>query len=317
MATNDRPREARALQRDRATYERLMWPPLSGRQVDVFMSWWRENLVFGGAWFVASWPSPRGAIPIVRRFLAQPSRTYIAPGMWQWTATCETRGLGELPQAFGPLIQLRFAEGFLDEGSARAVWNADGTPTYVSTTDFIDPPSALYVPLNSARLITPYDDGIALAGDDFTIEFWVRPISAPLDGRDWLGITGADGLTSAWSFYTGLVGGDHPNEMAFFWVDEDEVEHVIVSSIVVSPDAWVHFAATRRQDRISLWQDGVEVAFATGFAGAINQPANSQLTIGKNPASDDSVGKVAYWDMVRVFRGRAIYTAPFTPPTRF
>lgn len=281
------------------------------------MSWWRNNLVFGGAWFVADWPTPRGSVPVVRKFLTQPSRTYIAPGLWRWSAVCETRGLGEIPQAFGPLIQLRFTDGFSDEGSARAAWSADGTPAEVSTDDYIDAPSSLYLPSDTARIVTPYDASVALVSDDFTIEFWVHPISGSVGGRDWLGITDAAGFTSAWAFYTGLDGGLHPQRMSFFWHDSLDAETFISASIVTPGDTWTHFAATRKADRISLWQNGEEVAYATGFTGSIAEPAASFLTIGKNPTSGDSVGKRGYYDLVRIFRGRAIYTHPFTPPTHF
>lgn len=324
MGTPERPREARALQRDRGATETATWPPLTTAQFETLMDWWRGNLVFGGAWFAATWPSPQGRVALVRKFIQQPRRTFMAGGFWRVTAMLEVRGVGELPQLLGPLILLRFngdqgSTFFRDEGSAEAVWTTDGTSAYLSTAQFIDGRSSLYLNGDGTRIATPYNAGVALTDGDFTIEFWVRPDSNPLDGRTWLGITNPGNFTAAWQFYTGLVGGAHPRKMSFFWKDSDEVESFVASSVDLSPTVWTHIAATRRADRVSLWQDGVEVAFMTGFTGSIADPspANSMLTIGKIATNTENPGKIGHIDMVRVFRGLALYTHEFTPPRSF
>lgn len=324
LSDPQRPRDARALQRDRGATEQATWPPLTTAQFETLMDWWRGNLQFGGAWFVATWPTPQGAVPIVRKFTQQPRRTFIAGGYWRVTATLEVRGVGELPELFGPLVLMRFNDDdhstvFRDEGSAGAVWVTDGTAAYVSTDQHVDGLSSLYLGSDSARIATPYNAGVALTNGDFTIEFWVRPDSSPLDGRTWFGITDPGNFTAAWLFYTGLTGGGFPSKMAFYWKPDADTEHHIASGSVLPAAAWTHIAATRKRDRVSLWQNGVEVAFETGFTGSIADPSplNSMLTIGKIATNGENAGKTGHFDMVRIFRGLALYTGPFTPPTHF
>jgi hypothetical protein len=92
LSQADRPRDARAFQRDRLDYERITWPTLSAVQVEALMSWWEEDLVFGGAWFTARWPLPRGFVEAVRKFREQPKREYAGRGFWRASAVCEVRG---------------------------------------------------------------------------------------------------------------------------------------------------------------------------------------------------------------------------------
>jgi len=297
---------------------------LTTAQFETLMEWWRGNLEYGGAWFVATWPTPQGAVPIVRKFTQQPRRTFLAGGFWRVTAALEVRGVGEFPEAFGPLVLMRFngddhTTVFHDEGSASARWTTDGTVAYLSTSQFVDGASSLYLTDDEARLATPYNAGVALGDEDFTIEFWVRPDNNPLDGRTWFGITDSESATAAWLFYTGLAGGGHGDEMAFFWKTSLGVEHSIISDTILGSMAWTHFAATRKNDRVSLWQNGVEVAFETGFSGSIADPspADSMMTIGKIATDTAHLGNAAHYDMVRVFRGLAFYTHPFTPPESF
>lgn len=97
LSDANRPRDARALQTDRLAYERLTWPPLTIAQSAELMAWWRDDLIYGGAWFSATWPIPQGQIEAVRKFREQPRREFVPGGFWRWTALCEIRGIGELP----------------------------------------------------------------------------------------------------------------------------------------------------------------------------------------------------------------------------
>lgn len=82
------------------------------------------------------------------------------------------------------------------------------------------------------------------------------------------------------------------------------------SAGAVSTTVWHHIAAVRRADDIWLYVDGALVASAT----ATGTPATAkQLIVGMGTDGFQSYMK-GYIDEMRVRRGTAIYTAPFTPP---
>lgn len=94
-----RPREARALARDRLEVEKIEFPPMTPIEFATFRVWWESDLVLGGAWFAADWPLPRGIITAVRKFIGAPVWSYLPGGFWRITATCQVRGRGETPAA--------------------------------------------------------------------------------------------------------------------------------------------------------------------------------------------------------------------------
>src|SRR5438309_2184236 len=106
LSSADRPRDARNIQRDRRDYERVTWPPFDPAKADAILTFWRDTLHHGGAWFVADWPLPRGRnIQVTRKFHDQPTWKFIAGGLWQLSAVCEVRGLGLPIDDQGPLPQ--------------------------------------------------------------------------------------------------------------------------------------------------------------------------------------------------------------------
>ncbi len=92
LSDQNRPREVRAIQRDRHEFERLTWPPMSTLEVELLLDWWEDELVFGGAWFAATWPLPRGMVGAVRKFYKQPESRFVPGGYWKVSALCEVRG---------------------------------------------------------------------------------------------------------------------------------------------------------------------------------------------------------------------------------
>jgi hypothetical protein len=97
LSSADRPREARNIQRDRLEYERVTWPAMDIPKAGTILTFWRDTLKHGGAWFVADWPLPRGIhTQAVRKFREQPRWQFIAGGFWQLSALCEVRGRGLL-----------------------------------------------------------------------------------------------------------------------------------------------------------------------------------------------------------------------------
>lgn len=139
----DYPREAVALERDRSRTESITWPPMDAAQLAIFWAWWRDELIYGGAWFAATWPIPDGMVAATRKFLEVPQREYHAPGYWQLSVLCEIRGLGVIP-ADQELTPWQI-EGLPDNGtvllydSFNTPGVIDGTPTTIpgSLWDFV------------------------------------------------------------------------------------------------------------------------------------------------------------------------------------
>lgn len=88
----DRPRDARALSKDRLAVIRVTWPPLSPDEAAVFQAFWKDDLLDGGAWFNATWPLPQGRVPAVFRFIEQPRWRFVPGGRWRIEAVLEQRG---------------------------------------------------------------------------------------------------------------------------------------------------------------------------------------------------------------------------------
>ncbi len=91
----ERPREARALSRDRLALVRATWPPLSPADAATFYQWWSADIYQGGAWFNATWPLPQGKVGAVFRFIEQPRWRFVSGGRWRIEGLLEQRGRGE------------------------------------------------------------------------------------------------------------------------------------------------------------------------------------------------------------------------------
>jgi hypothetical protein len=114
LSNADRPREARNVQRDRLEYERITWPPMTIADCDTLLTWWRTTLIYGGAWFAATWPLPRGLVSAVRKLREQPRWQFVPGGFWRLSALCEIRGRGVEPAA-SQMCEGGYLENF-DEG---------------------------------------------------------------------------------------------------------------------------------------------------------------------------------------------------------
>ncbi len=92
------PRGARTIELDERQFQTLTWA-LSVDQAAAFRIWYRDTLIYGGAWFSApaTWPTPEGVVVKVRRFLGGPQWTYRGNGHWLLAINAEVRGETLLP----------------------------------------------------------------------------------------------------------------------------------------------------------------------------------------------------------------------------
>lgn len=91
------PQQARGVQRDYLATRQVEWGPFTRAQAEEFERWWRETLVYGGAWFSATWVSPQGRVPLVYQFAEPPKWVYVADGIWRVSAALHVRGRGLVP----------------------------------------------------------------------------------------------------------------------------------------------------------------------------------------------------------------------------
>lgn len=97
------PRRARSIELDERQFQRLSWA-LDASKAAIFKSWWKDELTYGGAWFSApaTWPTPEGLVVKVRRFIGDPTWSYLGNGLWRVNCDFEVRGATQLPQTSAP-----------------------------------------------------------------------------------------------------------------------------------------------------------------------------------------------------------------------
>lgn len=88
-------------QRDFGGVQQLQWNAVTTEELSSLLQWFRDDLTQGAAWFAAEFPSPRGEVTGVYKFITHIGRTYLGASLWRLSAACEVRGIGELPQSEG------------------------------------------------------------------------------------------------------------------------------------------------------------------------------------------------------------------------
>jgi hypothetical protein len=121
------PFEARNGQRDRLATQQVTLPPFTAAEAATFRAWFDDTLIFGGAWFAATWPLPAGFMSGVRRWIGQPSWK-VVNGFWQVSGPCEVRGRGMPPVL--PQVPAIWDAGTSDGGIspyalAQQMWSID------------------------------------------------------------------------------------------------------------------------------------------------------------------------------------------------
>lgn len=88
------PQRYRRLSQNPVQTETLTFVFPTFAQADRFMSWWRDDLSEGGAWFSAHWPVPQGG-SAVRKFITEPEWSEFVPLVgWRVSVQAEVRGAG-------------------------------------------------------------------------------------------------------------------------------------------------------------------------------------------------------------------------------
>lgn len=152
-------------------------------------------------------------------------------------------------------------------------------------------------------LTIPPTSDITLEGSDFTIEFWINPLSST--GGEffyWNANSSAFGLRL--NIFSGVIN---------FLVSIDGTSHAINTSLTtLSANVWTHLAISRYRNTLDLYQNGIRIYNNTSFTGAITAGTNN--VIGARTFAPDY--KECYLQDLRIYKGVAKYTSNFTPPTQ-
>lgn len=157
-------------------------------------------------------------------------------------------------------------------------------------------------------LTVPDGEDFSLGTADFTLEAWVFNTQAPGNYPAILGQWG--GPTYSFILY---VANNGTFDCQF------GVPNVarLTTAITYTQNTWQHIAVTRQGSVFTLWVDGISRA-TTSYSGAI---PNSTVPFYIGQQHDAIVYSSAEWgwvghmEDVRIIKGTALYTAPFTPPT--
>lgn len=155
----------------------------------------------------------------------------------------------------------------------------------------------------SNYLSTTGGAGTAMGTGDFTWECWVYPTSSadyqcfidtrtqPLEGGD----------------DTGFFFGTNFNTLApIYYTTNLQLE----STVSITLNAWNHVALTRNSGTVTLWVNGV----SGGTQSNATDLTEQRVFVGGDGLGS-ALNLTGYISNLRMVKGTAVYTAPFTPPT--
>lgn len=151
-----------------------------------------------------------------------------------------------------------------------------------------------------------------MEAQNFTFECWIQPLANASGSGAQMIVTKRANNSTFGGFALFFNGTLAPNLQAT--VDGGSWGVSITSSISCTLNAWSHIAVTRNGNNWTLWVNGVSGA-ATTLAGTI--PTNTAaLAIGAGAAGGTQEIMQSLISNVRLVKGTAVYTAPFSPPTQ-
>lgn len=147
-------------------------------------------------------------------------------------------------------------------------------------------------------LTAPSGTSFAYGSGDFTIEFWYQ-IHASTGNYI---LFNQGGAAENYAFTIQLS-----NNLIYLYPGSSSA---ISGTVTMTPNVWRHVAVVRYGTSTNLYVDGLSVASGTSLTyGA----GNNRPWIGSG--TDAGNAFPGYISNVRVVKGTAVYTAPFTPPT--
>lgn len=158
------------------------------------------------------------------------------------------------------------------------------------------------------RITIPTSSDWSFGSSDFTVEGFFN-FSSTSNNQAMLGVWSDTGVGSGDSWYLYLNSGF----LTFRYYSS--VTHDVLVAWTPSVGTWYHIAAVRSGNNWYLWIDGALLASVT--SSNVIQTSSSNLVIGAigNTGAFAGYDFAGHMDEIRITKGVARYTSPFTPPT--
>lgn len=208
-----------------------------------------------------------------------------------------TKGVGRYPANFTPPTASLPTFAIID----KSVNNFSITPygnAQLTTSVKKYGSSSIYFDGSTDRLSVASSTSFAFGTGDFTIECWVNPTTAQTSDMFWVSAAGTGGLF--FGTHSGGIGWGRAN-LAWDYT----------SGAYLTLNVWSHVVLVRSGTAMGIYVNGT-VAGALQINGTSYDASTTALNIGSQGASYYFTG---YLDDVRITKGVARYTSPFTPPT--
>lgn len=200
----------------------------------------------------------------------------------------------------------------IDSSGSNHTITATGTPA-INTSNAKFGTGALLFDGTAGYLSAGTSSDWQFGSGDFTIEFWHGYYT-------WNGVAFEEPLIALWSTSTGqsiawLISVDINNRLTFYYTIGATPNFTAKSTNSTNGigTSYRHVAITRESTTLRIFFDGV-VEYSGLISGTIDSATGTELTIGGfNYTSDKPYnGRL---DDIRITKGKARYTAAFTPPT--
>jgi hypothetical protein len=187
-------------------------------------------------------------------------------------------------------------------------WAATGN-AQLDTAQFKFGTASLLLDGTNDDITTPDADKWTLAGDDFTIECWVR-LNAIGAQMDFVSHYSSTSNQRGWIF-----GIDASDQLHFIYSTTGASGTTIIAAGAWGPSTgvWYHVAVTRNGADLKLFVNGTQVGSTHNIGVSSIFNSTAACIIGQRA---DGAGDLNGWiDEMRITRGVARYTANFTAPT--
>ncbi len=200
----------------------------------------------------------------------------------------------------------------IDSSGSNHTITATGTPA-IDTSNVKFGTGALLFDGTAGYLSAGTSADWQLGSGDFTIEFWHGHYA-------WNGVAFEEPLIGLWSNLSGqsiswLSTVDINNRLTFYYAvgSTPNFTAKTTNSTNGIGSSYRHVAITRESTTLRIFFDGV-VEYLGGITGTIDSATSTELTIGGLNYNSDKPynGRL---DDIRITKGKARYTAAFTPPT--
>jgi hypothetical protein len=175
----------------------------------------------------------------------------------------------------------------------------------VSTAQYKYGTASMFFDGTGDRLAIPASQSLTFGTGNFTIEYWMYPISNGTGNRMMGNGTSPYGAND-WSVWPYNASG----KLAFDVYNINASAAALISTTTMSPNNWYHVAIVRSGTSFLLFINGTQEASTTSsasFDGGVATP----LYIGDSGFGEYYNG---YIDDLRITKGYARYTSNFTPP---